>query len=73
MIEQCERMSEQTSGRAQHCVVDFRPFLPRVQGWRTAGGSGSVDGGGAQWNRIALTRRVHFIEKKPPKSSGAGE
>ena len=56
--------------------VDFRSFLPRVHGWRTAGGSGGGggDGGGAQWDKIAITRCIHFIEEKnPPKSSGARE
>ena len=33
--------------------VVFRPFLPRVQGWRTGGGNGGGDGGGAQWDKIA--------------------
>ena len=33
-------------------LVDFMPFLPRVQWWRTGGGNGGGDGGGPPWDEI---------------------
>ena len=64
MSEQCERMSERTSKWPSTLRVDFMPFLPKEQRWRTGGGSSGDDGGGAQWDEIVRNRRVHHIDSK---------
>ena len=59
--EQCERTSERTSEWPSTLLVVFMQFLPKVQWWRTGGGSGDANGDGAVHGGMNLCDINAFI------------